>query len=93
MEIHRDRMAGKLYISQKKYLEKVLDRFHMSDCKSVTIPLAAHFKLSSDFKVFRTGLVGEPVKLVVRCFNRPDRLDQIKLVDSDFIKYKQFYCM
>jgi len=48
MEIHRDRMAGKLYISQKKYLEKVIDRFNMGDCKSLSIPLAAHFKLSSN---------------------------------------------
>jgi hypothetical protein len=27
MEIHRDRKAGKLYLSQKKYFEKVLERF------------------------------------------------------------------
>jgi len=48
MEIHRDRKADKLYLSQKKYLEKVLERFNMTDCKSVFTPLAAHFKLSSD---------------------------------------------
>jgi len=27
---------------------KVLDRFNMNDCKPVSTPLAAHFKLSSD---------------------------------------------
>nr|GMD85028.1 Retrovirus-related Pol polyprotein from transposon TNT 1-94 [Ipomoea batatas] len=48
MEIHRDRQAGKLYLSQKKYVEKVLDRFNMSNCKPVSTPLGAHFKLSSD---------------------------------------------
>nr|GMD09354.1 Retrovirus-related Pol polyprotein from transposon TNT 1-94 [Ipomoea batatas] len=48
MEIHRDRKAGKLYLSQKKYVEKVLDRFNMSNCKPVSTPLGAHFKLSSD---------------------------------------------
>ena len=30
MEIHRDREASKLHLSQRKYLEKVLDRFNMS---------------------------------------------------------------
>nr|GMC53250.1 Retrovirus-related Pol polyprotein from transposon TNT 1-94 [Ipomoea batatas] len=48
MEIHRDRQAGKLYLSQKKYVEKVLDRFNMSNCMPVSTPLGAHFKLSSD---------------------------------------------
>ncbi|CAH9096877.1 unnamed protein product [Cuscuta epithymum] len=48
MEIHRDRQAGKLYLSQKKYIEKMLNRFNMSNCKSVSTPLGAHFKLSSD---------------------------------------------
>ena len=46
MEIHRDQKAGKLYLSQRKYLEKVLGRFNMDNCKSVSNPLAAHFKLS-----------------------------------------------
>jgi len=46
MEIYKDRKAGKLYLSQNKYLEKVLNRYNMSDCKSVSTPLVAHFKLS-----------------------------------------------
>jgi len=46
MEIYRDRKVGKLYLSQRKYLEKVLDRFNMSNCKPVTTPLAAHLKPS-----------------------------------------------
>ncbi len=48
MEIQRDRKAGKLFLSQKKYLEKVLDRFNMRNCKAVSTPLAAHFKLSGE---------------------------------------------
>jgi len=35
MEIHRDRKAGKLYLSQRKFLEKVLDRFNMHNCISI----------------------------------------------------------
>jgi len=48
MEIRRDRQVGKLFLSQQRYIDKVLDRFNMNDCKSVSTPLAAHFKLSSD---------------------------------------------
>lgn len=48
MEIHRDRQAGKLFLSQKNYIQKILCRFNMDSCKSVSTPLAAHFKLSSE---------------------------------------------
>jgi len=48
MEIHRDRKGGKLYLSQERYLEKVLSRFNMGDCNAVSTPLAAHFKLSAE---------------------------------------------
>ena len=48
MEINRDRQAGKLFLSQKKYVLKMLDKFGMRDCKAVNTPIAAHFKLSSD---------------------------------------------
>ncbi|WVZ83833.1 hypothetical protein U9M48_030931 [Paspalum notatum var. saurae] len=42
MEIQRDRKAGKLFLSQKK----VLDRYNLSNCKPVPTPFASHFKLS-----------------------------------------------
>jgi len=47
MEISRDRQVGKLFLSQQKYIERVLDRFNMNNCKLVSTPLAAHLKLSS----------------------------------------------
>ncbi|RVW44318.1 Retrovirus-related Pol polyprotein from transposon TNT 1-94 [Vitis vinifera] len=47
MEIHRDQKVGKLYLSQKNYIEKVLERFGMQGLKPVSTPLVAHFKLSS----------------------------------------------
>ncbi|XP_019418558.1 PREDICTED: uncharacterized protein LOC109329342, partial [Lupinus angustifolius] len=46
MEIQRDRKEGTLFLSQKKYIEKVLERFGMQNAKPVTTPLASHFKLS-----------------------------------------------
>lgn len=47
MEILRDRENCKLYLSQKRYIEKVLHRFNMQNSKPVSTPLAAHFKLSA----------------------------------------------
>ena len=48
MEIIRDRSVGKLFLSQQTYVEKVLQRFNMNNSKPVTVPFAAHFKLSAD---------------------------------------------
>ena len=47
MEIQRDQKEGKLYLSQKKYIEKVLERFGMQGSKSICTSLETHFKLSS----------------------------------------------
>jgi len=46
MQITRDRKAKKLWLSQEKYIEKVLDRFSMSNAKPVGSPLADHFRMS-----------------------------------------------
>ncbi|GAA0145952.1 transmembrane signal receptor [Lithospermum erythrorhizon] len=47
MEIKRDRDNGVLWLSQEKYIQKILARFNMESSKSVSCPLGAHFKLSS----------------------------------------------
>ena len=47
MRIERDRSSNKLYLSQEKYIEKVLCKFKMDNAKAVSCPLAAHFKLST----------------------------------------------
>ena len=47
MEIFRDRSNGKLWLSQQKYIEKILLRFGMNNVKPISIPLASHFKISS----------------------------------------------
>ncbi len=41
-------MNRKLWISQKKYVEKVLERYNMGRCKPISAPLASHFRLSKD---------------------------------------------
>ena len=45
MEIMRDRVVGKLSLSQKGYIEKVLRMFNMQNAKPIITPLAAHFRL------------------------------------------------
>lgn len=47
IRITRDRNARKLWLSQEKYIEKVLRRFNMDNAKAVSSPLANHFRLSS----------------------------------------------
>jgi ATP-binding cassette subfamily B (MDR/TAP) protein 1 len=46
MILERDRKSNKLYLSQEKYIEKVLRKFKMNKAREVNYPLAAHFKLS-----------------------------------------------
>ena len=47
MKITRDRASKRLWLSQEKYIEKVLERFNMAKSKPVNTPLVGHFKLSS----------------------------------------------
>ena len=46
IEIIRDRKEGILYLTQQKYIRKVLEKFEMGSSKPVQTPLPAHFKLS-----------------------------------------------
>ena len=47
MEIRRERDNGRLYLSQGKYISKVLEKFNMVNAKPVSTPLASHFNLSA----------------------------------------------
>lgn len=49
--------AGRVFLSQKKYVEKVLEGwiFNTSNWKPVFTPFAAHFKLSSFFRPVPTN--------------------------------------
>ncbi|XP_073117613.1 uncharacterized protein [Elaeis guineensis] len=46
MEIFRDRAWRVLHLSQRGYIQKVLERFGMKGAKPVELPLADHFRLS-----------------------------------------------
>ncbi|XP_060182061.1 secreted RxLR effector protein 161-like [Lycium barbarum] len=45
MEIHRKN--GEVHLLQKKYIEKVVQRYGMNKCKPVTLSLTQHFRLFS----------------------------------------------
>ena len=45
MQILHDRKAKKLWLSQEKYIEWVLERFNMKHAKPISTHLGAHFKL------------------------------------------------
>ncbi|XP_057528050.1 secreted RxLR effector protein 161-like [Amaranthus tricolor] len=46
MEIYRDRARGKLLLTQKSYIEKILSRFGMKKSKPISIPTSMSCKLS-----------------------------------------------
>lgn len=47
MDIYRDFEQKKIWLSQGKYVRRILDRFNMANLKGVWTPLPAHFKLSA----------------------------------------------
>ena len=48
MQFTRDRSSGCIYLSQSKYVCKILKKFNMECAKSLSIPLSMHIKLSKD---------------------------------------------
>jgi hypothetical protein len=47
MGVHRDEENGKLWLSQQKYMEKIVMRFKMYIVKPINIPIAFQCKISS----------------------------------------------
>ena len=47
VEMVKNRTTRTLFMSQEKYVKKVLEKFGMLNCKPVSTPMAAHFRLSS----------------------------------------------
>ncbi|KAH9682243.1 hypothetical protein KPL71_027274 [Citrus sinensis] len=47
VEMIRNRTTRTLFLSQEKYVNKVLEKFGMLNCKPVSTPMAAHFRLLS----------------------------------------------
>jgi len=47
IKIHRDNKDGKIWLSQKNYLRKILQCFNVQECKPISTPIPINFKLSS----------------------------------------------
>jgi hypothetical protein len=45
IEVHRDRSKGKLYLSQRAYIKKMLERYGMKSSKPSPAPIARGDKL------------------------------------------------
>ncbi|GKV22443.1 hypothetical protein SLEP1_g32316 [Rubroshorea leprosula] len=49
MKVFRDREDRKIWLNQKNYIERVLQRFNMQNAKPVSTPFPVHIKLSSEY--------------------------------------------
>lgn len=47
IQVHRDHANGLIHLTQSKFVDEVLRRYHMHTCKGIDIPLATSVKLSS----------------------------------------------
>ena len=46
MENTRDKESRRLWLSQERYVERILEIFNMKEAKTINMPLGHHFKLS-----------------------------------------------
>ena len=74
---------GEIFISQEKYLDKILKKFQMHNCKPISTPLAVSEKLQKDdgaqkfdAKIYRS-LVGS---LIYLTNTRPDIVYPVSLI-------------
>ena len=50
LHITRDRSNGTIYIDQSKYIEELLEKFNMTDCKPVDTPCDSNQRLTKDMQ-------------------------------------------
>lgn len=63
VKITRDRPKRLLALSQETYIKKILERFHMTDCKPVDIPVAVGESLSSEMSPSNTAEIQAMIKV------------------------------
>lgn len=82
IQIERDGDKGSIKISQKKYINEIIERFGMDSCKTAYTPLASGIKLSKEMEPKNTDEIklmeNKPYKELIGCLNylanttRPD---------------------
>ena len=77
IHVERDRKKGVIYLDQKKYIHEVLNKYGMSDCKSVKTPIDSSTKFKEIFEKSDI-LNGIPYQEIIGCLlyisqiTRPD---------------------
>ena len=97
VEFKRDRAARTITMCQRKYLEEILKRFSMEECKAIGTPLDTHVKLpkltEEEFEEVRADMQGVPYKAAVGCLmyamvaTRPDLAFPVSVVSQHMSKY------
>lgn len=79
IHIERDRQRGLIYLDQRKYIQEVLQKYGMSDCKSVKAPMDVNTKFQVRENSEETNILTEiPYQEVIGCLlyisqvTRPD---------------------
>ena len=101
VEFKRDRAAWTITMSQHKYLEEILKRFNMEECKAIGTPLDTHVKLAKltdeEFEEVRADMQGVPYKAAVGCLmyatvaTRPDLAFPVSVVSQHMSKYGRMH--
>ena len=81
--IEVEQNENKIFISQAKYLNEVLERFNMQDCKAAITPTVMGLKLSKDdsSKDFDSSFYKSIVcSLMHLTATRPDIMDVVSLI-------------
>lgn len=77
IHVERDRKKGIIYLDQRKYIKEVLNKYGMSDCKSVKIPMDPNTKCKETSEESNI-LKGFPYQEIIGCLlyisqiTRPD---------------------
>lgn len=97
VEFKRDRAARTITMSQHKYLEEILKRFNIEECKAIGTPLDTHVKLpkltEADFEEVKAEMASVPYKAAVGCLmyamvaTRPDLAFPVSVVSQHMSKY------
>ncbi|TXG46384.1 hypothetical protein EZV62_028112 [Acer yangbiense] len=85
--IEVNQSSAGIFISQKKYVQEVLNRFQMKNCNPVTTPTEMGLKLVKNpegEKVDNTGYKQIVGRLMYLTATRPDLMYAVSLISSDY---------
>lgn len=78
IHVERDRKRGELYLDQRKYILDILQKYGMSNCKTVKTPMDSNTKLNGNGNLEETNIINFPYQEIIGCLlyisqvTRPD---------------------